>query len=280
MAKESLNKIEVAGKVVSIETKTGVTKNGKEYLAGKVLVEAGTDNIIPIDFFANKIKNDGNPNPLYASLTTVVNEFKTISINGRDEADTIEINSAKVKENAFYTQDGKLVRGFSLDSAFFNRKPGAEPKADFTVTGEIVSIVEEPTETGMEILLRMLIIGYGNTANLIDFKVENPQAVDYVRNAFSAGQEVKLSGKVIVSEEKIEKVEEAAFGNPIVTIFTKTSRKLLVTAATPPVDSTLDAAERQTMLATREARLSESKEKSANKAPATKTANSAANFTL
>lgn len=278
MAKESLNKIDVAGKIVEIEAREGLNRSNKEYIAGTVKIEAGPDNIVPIGFYANKIKNDGNSNPMFASLKTVAAEYKTITANTREEADSVEVNGARVTENVFYSQDGTLIRGFQISSPFFNRKASVEPKAEFVITGEIVSIVEEPVENEIHIILRLLVVGYGDRANLIDFKVENPKAVDYVKNVFSVGQEVKVSGKVVIEETVVQKTEETAFGSPIITESKKFTRKMLVTAATPPIDSTIDSAERQTMLAAREGMLSEAKAKASSVAKAAPV--TAANFTL
>lgn len=282
MAKEHTNNVKISGLISEIEQRTGVTAKGVDYISGKLMIEVSEDNIIPVSFFSTKTKKDGKPNGIYGSLQTVVNEYKSIATNTRDEADSVEITGAKVRENTFFAPDGTMIRGFQLDSAFFNRKVNVTPEATFTVVGEIVAIKDdivndEPTGT---ITLTLLIVGFGNKANLVDFKVEQPKAVAYVKDVFTQGQEVKVSGQVIIEEIITEKKEEAAFGDPIVQTSRRINRKLLVNSATPPVDSAITAEERATMLAEREAALATAKETSAAKNKGQGKAQTAGNFSL
>lgn len=283
MAKEHMNNVRICGVISEIEQRTGTTKKGDEYLSGVVKVEVSEDNIIPVSFFSTKMKKDGKPNGIYTSLLTVVNEYRTIAANTREEADFVEINGAKIRENTFFTPEGQMIRGFQIDSAFFNRKK-ADPESKFTVVGEIVAISDEivNNEPTGAITITLMVVGYGDKANLIDFKVEDPKAVSYVRDVFAKGQEVKVSGQVIIEEVLIEKKEEAGFGDPIVQTSRRVNRKLLITSATPPVDSAISAEDRAAMLAEREASLTTAKEQAAAKAKGgtgTK-AQSAADFSL
>ena len=283
MAKESMNKVTLAGKIIEIQSRFGVSKKNQNYLAGTVSIETGEDNIIPVSFYVQEKTKENKDNPLYKSLETVVNEYKTVNSHSREEADIIEISGARLSENVFFSND-RMIRGFQVASAFFNRKNNATPMNEFIVTGEILDIVEEvvddvPTGT---VLIRLLVVGYGNRANVLDFVVEDPAGAKYVKATFSPGLEVKVKGNIVIEETLIEKKEEAAFGDPIITTTRNINRKLVVTSVTPPIDSSITEEERVTMLSTRESEI-QSKKADAAKAGTQKpsTSNAAApNFSL
>lgn len=264
MAIQSVNAVNLAGKLVEIESRTGITKAGKPYIAGNMKIETSEDSIIPVGYFAQETTNAGKENPIYKSLLTVVSEFKTIQQHTREEADTIEVSGAQITENIFFPQPDNMIRGFQIGGAFFNRNNNLEPKNEFTASGEILQVIEDvkddvPTGT---VTIRVLMVGYKNKPNIIDFKVEDEAGVKYVKSTFTENMEVKLSGEVVIDEEIEEIKEEAAFGEPIVRTIRKTERKLLVKSATAPVATSIPAEEKAQMLAVREADVASKKDQS------------------
>ena len=281
MPKESINKINLTGRIMEIESRTGVTKNGAPYLGGTVKIETSPDNIIPVSFFATEKTKAGSDNPIYKSLQTVITDYKTVHEHTADEADIVEASGVRVSENIYFPTADRMIRGFQLNGAFFNRNNSASPKNEFIVSGEIVEIIEDvkddvPTGT---LTVRLLVVSYGDKANIIDFKVEDPAGVNYIKSTFSAGMEVKVTGSVIIDETIEEIKEEAAFGEPIVTTTRKTERKLLITSATAPVESSITLAEKTTMLAVREADI-QAKKAEASKPTQTSKPKSGGDFTL
>lgn len=265
---ESVNKVKLVGKIVEISHKEGKNRNNQDYVAGKVMVETEPDNIIPVDFYQNVLKKDGNPNSVYKGVMTMINEFKTVAKDGRDAADVIEIDTAKLEENSFYGQGGGLVRGFRTTAPFYNRKANADPENSFIVTGIVVNMVEEiknevPTGT---LFIDLLVIGYNNRGDVLRFTVEDEKGVKYIQTSLDKGDEVKFAGKIVIAETKVERTEAAAFGGPIVEFDTRIERKLLVTSATAGTQPDLQSDEIQTILAEREGKLNKMKEEFANKA--------------
>lgn len=280
MAKESVNKVTLAGKIVEIESRTGITKTNKPYIGGTLKVETEEDNVVPVSFFAAEITNAGKENPIYKSLQTVVNEYKTIQNDTREHADSVEISGARLSENIFFPQPDRMIRGFQIQGAFFNRGASISPDNEFIVSGVIEDVIEDvkddvPTGT---LTVRLLVVGYGNQANILDFKVEDPAGAKYILSTFAKGMEVKVNGSIVIDETIEEIKEETAFGDPIINTIRKTERKLLITSATPPMDSTLPADERLQMLATRESQIQD--KKAGASAPQSSKPESAGKFTL
>ena len=237
------------------------------YIAGKVLVETGVDNIIPIDFFQKAKKNDGGENPLYKSTVTVVEEFRTVAKDGLEAADTVEITGGQLTENSYTNAADQFIRGFAVRSAFYNRKSGAEPANEFVVSGIVINIVEEvenelPTGT---LLIDLLVIGWKDRGDILRLAVEDPKAALYVKNSLNQYDEVKLAGQIVVETKTFEKKEEVAFGDPIIEVTTRVERKLLVNSFTPGKTPVISRQDIQTILDVREGRLKAAKEKADRK---------------
>lgn len=267
MATESTNKVTLIGKVIEISHREGTTDDNVAYIAGKVLVETGQDNIIPVDFFQKAKKNDGGVNPLYKSTVTVVEEFRTVAKDGLEAADVVEISGGQLNENSYTAANGTFYRGFGVRSAFYNRKADGKPSNQFIVSGIVVGVIEEvvnelPTGT---LMLDLLVIGYKNRGDVLRLVIEDEKGAKFIQNSINKGDEVKLAGEILVVETRKEKIEEVAFGDPIVQIETRTERKLLITSITPAKTSSIAEEEIQTILAEREGRLQKAKDKAEKK---------------
>lgn len=264
---ESFNKIELSGKVAEIISRTGLTKKNVNYVSGTIKIETAPDNIIPVEFFAQEINAKGNVSPLYKSLLTVKDEYKSIATDGRDAADTIVVETAKFTEN-LYSPDGEQIRrGFKINSSFFNRKKIDKSFSKFVVEGEVVAIMDEikaDVPTG-SVIVELLIVDFNENAHIIPFFVDIPKSAEYVKNTFSEGDQVKVSGTILISEEDIVKVEKAAFGDDIEQHSKRTTRRLVIESASAPVASTISAEKKTTMLATREADIQAKKNEAKSK---------------
>lgn len=281
---ESFNKVTLVGKVSEITYRKDVNRNKDNYVAGEIKIETGEDNIIPVSFYQNELTKDGKPNGIYASLMTVIDEFKTIAKDGREAADTVSVTTGKLEENSFYGKDGNLIRQYRISSPFFNRKSGAEPANEFVVEGIVVNTSDEiknDVPTG-RLFVDLLVIGYGDRGNILRLVVEGEKGVDYIKSSVSERDEVKFAGQVLHSEINEQVKEEVAFGEPIIRITTRTEKKLLITSATAARESTASSEEIDTILADREGRLKVAKERAESKAKKeeTKTTSTRGNFSL
>ena len=285
MALESINKVTLTGLVVDIIVRTATNKNGQEYIAGRVILETAPDNLIPVEFYQNKMTKNNTPNSVYKGLVTMIEEFKTIARDGRDAADLVSIDSAQLGENSFYSQTGALIREFKVSSPFYNRKANAELQNQYIVSGVVLNLVDEiklDVPTG-KLLIDLLLIGYKNRGDVIKLVVEDEKGVSYMKNSLSMGDEAKFAGQIIIAETRNEKIEEAAFGDPIIQYDVRTEKKLIVTSATPAKASAIPSDELETILADREGRLAKAKadtEKKNNDTSKVSNAASKRNFSL
>lgn len=274
MAQESVNIVNLTGKVAEIEVRTGFTKKNVAYIGGRIKIETGEDNIIPVSFFAQETTSKGKQNPVYKSLFTVAEGYKSIAQHGREEADTVELTGGRLEENIYFPSEDKMFRGFQIGGTFFKRNNMAQTKNDFVITGEILEVIEEikkkdgdDVPTGA-VIVRLLVIGWGDKGNVIDFIAEEPSAAQYIKASFSQDMEVKLSGKIVIDETTETITEPVAFGEPLERAITRTERKLVIKSATAPISTTLPTEDKAKILATREADIQEKKEAAGKKTQA------------
>ena len=288
MATESLNKVSIIGKLVDKESTSGTNKNGQEYISGRFKVDTGADNIVQVEFYQNKLKKDGTSNSVYNGIMTALG-FKSVADYTAEDADFLAISAGKVEENSYFSKDGKLLRGFRVTAPFFSQAKagGKNEENSFVISGTVVAITPDLNEdTGvMRYLLDILVVGYGDRGSVLQLVVEGEKAIEYVKTNLDVRDEVKFSGKIVYVEKVEEKKEEVAFGSPIIETTTKIERKLLVTSMTNPQASTLSESEIETILAEREGRLKEAREKQASnqstpKAAATTPASKRGTFSL
>lgn len=267
---ESFNKVELAGKVVEIVSRTGLTKKNVPYVSGTIKIETGPDNFVPVDFFAQEINSKGTKSPLYTSLMTVKDEYKSIASHGRENADTIKLDMGKLTEN-LYSPDGvRINRGFKVNSNFFNRDANAMPANKFIVEGEVVAISEEiksDVPTGV-MLLDLLLLDFNKNAHIIQFSSVEPKASAYIKSTLSIGEKIKISGSVEVMEEDIVTKTQAVVGDDIEEHKTKTTRRLVLNSLSAPVPSDIPTEMKETALAVRESEIAKKKQEALNKGTA------------
>lgn len=153
MLKQAENNCKIEGILSEIDLKTGSTvKNGKtvEYITGSIKVRVNqmlngkeVELDIPVYMFSNKLKNDGNPNPAYASIERVMNEYVSIAAAGIDSADRIRITGANIRMNEYYGQGDKLNSYPRINASFVTKVTDMtkyNPEASFSAVFMIAAM--------------------------------------------------------------------------------------------------------------------------------------------
>lgn len=232
--RQSNAKVHVNGIVSSKDLKID-QKDGANIITGSVSVEVDETNIIHFTVYAKEKTKDGKDNPSYTGLVTVMNEYKTIADNGRDEADRVYVHGDL---NPFVGKNGRETVG--QRASFFNRVQKLEdfePKAEFEVEIYIANISPEVDKDGNE-TGRLKVRGWMPTYNGIEplnliCPAEN---VGGFENAYSVGQTAELDGDIINS--RVEKRTEIpmAFGKPKVKVETTYKNELVITGGSEPYE--------------------------------------------
>ena len=294
MLESKENSVKIEGILSEIDLEAGsYNKDGKtvEKIGGSIKVRvnqmlngAEVELDIPVYMFANKLTNKGTPNPAYASIERVMNEYKSIAAVGIDAADRVRITGANIRMNEYYGQGDKLNSYPRINASFVTKVTDMSkynPEATFSAIFAIGSMGYETDKDGVEVADRYKIRGimpqYGGSVDVIDFFATSPNVIDAVSSYWEQGDTVKINGKLNFTSKTEEKLVEVDFGEPRVERKTISVSELIITGGSQtPLegDFAFDMDEIQTALEARQARLAELKSKA--KAKDTKPAPKAA----
>ena len=285
MLESKENSVKIEGILSEIDLEAGsYVKDGKtvEKIGGSIKVRVNqmlngeeTELDIPVFMFANKMTNKGTPNPAYASIERVMNEYKSIAAVGMDAADRVRITGANIRMNEYYGQNGNLNSYPRINASFVTKITDMSkyaPEATFSAIFAIGNMGYETDKDGVEISNRFKIRGimpqYGGTVDVIDFFATTPNVIDAVSSYWEQGDTVKVNGKLNFTSRTEETVTQVDFGEPRIEKKTISVSELIITGGSQtPLDGdfAFDSDEIKAALEARQARLAELKEKQKQK---------------
>ena len=287
MLKQAENSVKIEGILSEIDLKTGSSnKNGKttEYIGGSIKVRVtqvlngkNVDLDIPVFMYSNKLKNDGNPNPAYASIERVMNEYVSIAAGGIDAADRVRITNANIRMNEYYGQGGQLNSYPRINASFVTKVTDLtkfNPEATFSAVFMIAAMGHETDKDGVQkedrFKIRGILPQYGGKVDVVDFYATTPSVISAVSSYWSEKDTVKVNGKLNFTSVVEEKMVEVDFGEPRMERRTVSVSELIITGGTQtPLDGdfAFDEDEINEALKARQAYLAELKEKAKDKEP-------------
>jgi hypothetical protein len=285
MLESKENSVKIEGILSEIDLEAGsYVKDGKtiEKIGGSIKVRVNqmlngveTELDIPVYMFANKLTNKNTPNPAYASIERVMNEYKSIAAVGIDAADRVRITGANIRMNEYYGQGDKLNSYPRINASFVTKITDMSkfaPEATFSAIFAIGNMGYETDKDGVQIPDRFKIRGimpqYGGSVDVIDFFATSPNVIDAVSSYWEQGDTVKINGKLNFSSKTEETVVQVDFGEPRIERKTVSVSELIITGGSQtPLegDFAFDMDEIQSALEARQARLAELKAKAKSK---------------
>jgi hypothetical protein len=280
MLKQTENRIKVEGILSEIDIKpTSFKKDGKdvEAIGGSIIVKvtqkiSGVEKelMIPVHMFAAKLTNKGTPNPAYASISKVANEFKSIASTGDESlADRIRITNGQVRMNEYYAADGHLISFPRVTASFVNKIANGDckPEATFTMEFAVAAADNEMDRNGEptgRYKITALLPQYGGKIDVIPLYAESEGVISAVSTYWNVGDTVKANGRLDFSSTTEVTYEEVDFGEPVEKIRTINKSDLIITGGSQePLegDFALQKADLDAALADRKNRLENQKEK-------------------
>ena len=285
MLESKENSVKIEGILSEIDLEAGsYVKDGKtvEKIGGSIKVRVNqmlngeeTELDIPVFMFANKMTNKGTPNPAYASIERVMNEYSSIAAVGMDAADRVRITGANIRMNEYYGQNGNLNSYPRINASFVTKITDMSkyaPEATFSAIFAIGNMAYETDKDGVEVSNRFKIRGimpqYGGAVDVIDFFATTPNVIDAVSSYWEQGDTVKVNGKLNFTSRTEETVTQVDFGEPRIEKKTISVSELIITGGSQtPLDGdfAFDSDEIKAALEARQARLAELKEKQKQK---------------
>lgn len=242
------NIVVIEGVLQEIDLKEGVSdRNGqkRDYIAGTITIEVaqtvnGVEEVheVPVSVYANKLKNDGNPNPAYKNIDELRKGYASLASGAGAAADKVRVSRGELQENTF-SSDGRTISTFRIRNSFFNRVTAdPQPTAAFKNKIVLLSIAPEilnDVETNRLKIMGALVC-YGGRVDVLTYYVEDPTAIAYITKNWQEGDTVIVSGRLRFSAATVEQKapqEEVGFGEAMQTSTTRRVRELIITSGSP-----------------------------------------------
>ena len=288
--RKTVNEVHIIGRLYSADLKEAVVQNtastvyGKEYINGTINIATDDKglNVVPITFaFVTSTTKSGKPNTTYSNLKRILEEdenIKTVAKDGIENATIVEVSRSALTIDDRYVVASKEFKTYTSNSGGFvtfkspNDLPAAEEMrnsfdADMVITG-FRRVPENPEREIKEHgIVHGAIFSFNESMLPIDFKVTSDSGMDYFEGLGVSNSNpifTKVHGMIVNNRIVVETTEQTAFGAPIVTTTTKTTRDWIITSVieTPyefGAENVLTAAELTAKMQDREVHLAKVK---------------------
>lgn len=198
--RESINNLVVVGKLKSKEVKYGSKEGiGTISLALKVLTtEKLADNSErvhenTIRFWAKQTSK------LYSSYVTVANDYKTIEVNGEENADVIRITGSLDMNE--YEKNGEIKTGNNIRGVFVNRVQDAKlavQEVGAEVECVVLGITDEMKDSKLSgrKKIQVMSVGYGSKIHEFQNVVVESNLAEQFARTYKVGDTAKFIFKI------------------------------------------------------------------------------------
>ena len=278
---------------------------GTKFITGNV--EIATDdaitNIVTVHYtYVTATTSTGKSNATFNVLKDIIDgKLGSVMANGAENAAIITIDSA-IGLNEFYSDRNgqeELVSAKRNEGGFAVVKSAADEDeskrntfdVDMIITTTRMIEADEEKNLPEKMILKGAIFDFRNALLPIEFSVLNPRAISYFESLEITQRNpvfTRLQGRLVSEVIKTQRVEESAFGDPIVKEYASTRKDWVVTwAASEPYawddESTITTAELTKAMADRETYLATVRQrqeeyKASKNQPAAAPANQGFNF--
>lgn len=215
---------------------------GKDFISGNL--EVATDeeglNVIKVHFtYVTETNKSGNKNATYTVLKKIIDENKTWTAVGKENALKVRVDTA-LALNDFYNNNDELVSAKTNEGGFVTIvNQLAEEKlrntfsADMVITN--VSHIEKDEEKNIEedyVSVRGAIFNFRNDLLPVDFKVKNAEGMKYFEGLGATNSNpiyTKVWGKIISTTITRTSEVESAFGEAAVRTYSNSNKEWVIT---------------------------------------------------
>lgn len=226
---------------------------------------------IPVHVFANKQTKTGKINPAYESAERIMDSYVSIAAADEARADKIRIEKGNISMNEYWGQNGQLVSFPRIRASFFKKvtsdfKPDATFSTEFVIASKVDEVDNKGELTG-RLIVKGILPQYDGKVDVVNFIVENANAIDYINMNWAEGDTVCAHGRLFFSQRTETTLVEVDFGEPIEQSKTIKVSDLIITGSKSNMNdaSAYDATEIQQALSVRTAELEKKKEKDMSK---------------
>lgn len=215
---------------------------GKDFIAGNIEVATDEDclNVIKVHFtYVTPTNKSGSENRTYSVLKKIIDENKTITSVGKDDATKVRIDTA-LALNDFYNNEDQLVSAKTNEGGFvtiINGELGEEKErnrftVDMVITGVNHVDKDEEKKTEEYTVVRGAIFNFRNDLLPVEFKVKKPDGMRYFEDLGATNAEpvyTKVWGDIISETIETKQEIESAFGEAAVRTYKNSNKEWVIT---------------------------------------------------
>ena len=251
--KKTVNKEHVEGRVYehSLAIKTVQNRDsanfGKEFIAGTLDVATDEDclNVVTIHFtYVTEKTSKGNNNDTYTALKNIIENGKTVLVDGKDAATMVKIDTA-LGVNDFYTNRNgqeELVSAKRNDGGFVhivNKLADEAARSTFEMDMLIngTRLVEKDEERNIAndyLVVKGEVFNFRNAILPVEFVVKNEGGIKYFQSLEASASNLvftKVWGTINSETIITKREEENAFGEAAVKEYERKVREWVITGA-------------------------------------------------
>ena len=246
-----LNREHIEGRVyehnLAIKTvQNSDSKNfGKEFIGGTLDVATDDDclNVVTITFtYVTETTAKGTKNETYTTLKNIIENGKTVIVDGKDAATLVKIDTALAVNDFYTSRNGEevLVSAKRNEGGFVhtvNKLCDASARntfeMDMLINGtRLIEADEERNIPADYLVVKGAVFNFRNAILPVEFIVKNPSGIKYFENLDASSSNMiftKVWGKINSETIKTSREEESAFGESKVTEYERTIKEWVIT---------------------------------------------------
>lgn len=238
ITEQGQNKVNVVGKLSSVTFRQGKFSDGREYESANMIVQVkqtygGREETsdVPVSLFASRYTKNNTLNPGYTQLQELKN-FNTIQNVGVDEATTVRISGANLRENIFPSRSGQIINTWQISTSFIGSTANMLDTASFVMDIFILDMKPEEDrdgETTGRLLIKGAVVQYNETLDVLNFIVEQPEAVEFIERNWNMNDTVTIKGRIRVKAVEAAEPVKSSWGEDVPESTTRTVRELIIT---------------------------------------------------
>ena len=236
MAKTKINKVYVVGTIQEVNT-TVRQSNGRDYINGKIVVKVDNgmgENLVEMKVLSFAKNKDGGDNKMFQTYV------KLDGMQGKKVKLTGEFRDGSMINQT----DGKVRHFNEIYLKFVNPARADEPDcATFEYSGFVVKGIYERKNKEDELLgyrIEVAQANYNDTNMQVirfDIAKDDINIAQAIEASYEVGSTVSFSGAISYQTHTEQKVQEMAFGDPVVKTYVVSDKMFRITSGTETFDA-------------------------------------------
>lgn len=244
--KQNKNIVRVTGLIQEMDLKNEPV-DGKNTVKGNIVVRVVQDvgnghtevENIKVNVYANEMTKANKVNQTYTRLEKLRTTGISIAAANGDDTMASKVSiQGNLNMNRFVPQGQTDIVEFPrIRGAFINEVTGAfRPSSTFEMEILLKDIKDEivnDVPTG-RLTIDGVVVQYGDMADIFTFKVEDENAIDFIKNNWSVEDTVEVAGFIRATVEEVTSEDTSAptlgFGHIEERVFTRNINEFVITA--------------------------------------------------